>query len=276
MTFDDFLKSLSDVLSPEMTGARGEVNLCADRMHAYQVLLDSPANSYRIALNLEKSQPAPGKTVQAGNAELVTVMVHVLRPMGLTAKAQQGLHSTTAGGGLSLLHRADKVRRLLAGARWFLEPGIWHPEVDPTGLRWGGQRIIHLERGDDGADAFIGVVEQTWEIWITLDPPAAEEVQEVYIGSPWDVPNQRQDRTLTASLYTNRTDGLSFAQTTAGITLTLEAPTDGSRKAMTFSNTGSATLKLWPAGMTDGVAIAPGTSGLYHWDAATLSWQPGL
>ncbi len=276
MKLDDFLKSVGDVLSRERTGARAEVCLCADRMHAYQVLVDAPANAYRIAVSLDKSGP-PGQNAgvpNGGTAEKLTLLVAVLRPMGMTVRSQAGVYDTTAGGGISLLARADKVRRLLAGARWYLEPGILHPDVDRAGLRWQGHRVIHLEK-EDGQDAFLGVVEQTWEVWVTLDEPAADERQEVYIGSPWDVPDQRADRTLLARHYTDRTEELDFAQTTADVTLTLEAPTDGSRKVMALGNTGTAAVKLWPAGTTDGVTIGPGVSGLYHWDAGTGSWQAG-
>jgi hypothetical protein len=94
--------------------------------------------------------------------------------------------------------------------------------------------------------------------------------------SPNIIPNQTADKTLLAVNYTDRVDNLEFRQITPDITLTLEPPTDGSRKVMYFSHTGSASVKLWPSGLTDGVTLTPGLMAeAHHWDLGTGSWRPG-
>lgn len=91
------------------------------------------------------------------------------------------------------------------------------------------------------------------------------------------VQNTAADLTLPAAAFTDAFDTFYFAQRTTGKTITLEAPTDGSRKVVTVWNYGAAPFTLAPQGMTGGLTIAA-LSGptLLHWDASTASWATGL
>lgn len=91
------------------------------------------------------------------------------------------------------------------------------------------------------------------------------------------VADQPEDATLGAVEYTDVFDSLVFWQRTPGRTITLEAPSDLSRKTITVTHRGTEDFTLWPAGMNGGVAIEAGSSDvLLHWDDVLQSWAPGL
>ncbi len=270
MTADEFLTSIEELLAPANTGARS-VTVCGDRMHAYEVLLDAPADAYRIALALDGDKPAANGRGFAGPAVELTLIVSVVRPMGLTKQPAKGVYKETAGGGVSLIQRADKVRRMLTAARWYSEPGVKRADIDPEGLRYEGTRIIHLEQdGDDGG--FRPVAEQTWKVWIVLTEAAASEYIDL-LPDGWTVANKNANVTLTATLYTDRFDSFTFEQTLPGITITLAPPSDASAKVLTIQNTGSAPFTLGPEGSSGGLDVGADTEPFsIIWDGGTGTW----
>lgn len=94
---------------------------------------------------------------------------------------------------------------------------------------------------------------------------------------PSIIRNVTEDTTLPAADYTDRFDNYTFRQSTAGRSITLEAPTDGSRKAITVRNYGPTAFTLAPQGLSGGLTIAA-LSGptILHWDASLGAWATGL
>jgi len=272
MAPDIFLKSLEELLTPAVEAGGGKVQICGDRMHAYEVLLDAPATAYRVAVSLDGDKP-PGRHagVESGPVVELSVIVAVMRPGGLTVKPAKGIYKETAGGGVSLLQRGGTVRRTLAGARWFLEPGLSHPDVDPAGLRYEGASIKHPEPADETEAGFRPVVEFSYKIWIALDPPADDEHTDLYpeadtVAEVYKVPDKPCEWTLAATRWADDAEEITFLQTTEDVTINLQGPTDDSAKVITIRHSGTAAFML------GSLNIPPGFTGQIVWDSGNNAW----
>lgn len=91
-----------------------------------------------------------------------------------------------------------------------------------------------------------------------------------------EIPDLAADTTLDAADYVDVLADFTFQQETDGITITLAAPTDGSRKVITVRNTGSAAFTLGPLGLPGGYAV-PAQSGdlTLHWEVTLAAWAAG-
>jgi hypothetical protein len=271
VTPDLLLQSLEDLLTVPLKANGGAVNICGDRMHAYEVLLDAPANAYRAAVSLGGMKPAgqAAAHVWDGTVVSVEITIAVLRAAGLTLKPGKAVYQETAGGGVSLLQRGEQVRRLIVGARWCKDAaGTPRDDVDPAGCRFDGAKVLHLEKSDpDGG--FLPVCELTFFLFIALPPVEDADLQTWTEGDPWTLTDQWESATLTAGSYTDRTDTLTFAQTTANKIITLEKPSDNSAKILTISHAGEVAFTLNPGTLV----IEPGSTQRIQWSADAAEWQ---
>lgn len=84
--------------------------------------------------------------------------------------------------------------------------------------------------------------------------------------------DQPADVTLTSGVYMGLYRDFTFAQSTAGIGITLEGPTSG-EKSITVANTGAAPFTLYPGPHT----IPAGSPALdFRWNVATDRWDEGI